>query len=215
MIVFFVYPCVSSVEIIINKKTNLPFRYSSKFKDRKDDFIAANFLNIDTDPKAPEELSWFYSTYTGEYQLPKPKQPLVNLAVQLEDWILPSYTPGTTDSISLYQYRGKVVLLDFWIKTCGPCLASFPYLNELQQKFGSDKFQLLSINTEDPKEDIAFFYKKNRPVYKMLFDGERLAERCGVFAFPTAIVLDQTGTIIYAGGFDKMAIEKLIQEKLH
>jgi thiol-disulfide isomerase/thioredoxin len=201
-------------EIIINKRTNLPYQYTSKFKDRKDDLIAASFLNIDTDPKAPEELSWFYSTYSGEYQPPKPKQPLVALNVTLENWVLPSYDPGKTDSVSLHQYRGKIVLLDFWIKTCGSCLASFPYLNELQQKFGADKFQLLSINTEDSKDDIAFFYKKNKPVYKMLFEGEKIAGRCGVSAFPTAVILGKNGTVIYAGNFDKTAIEKLIRENL-
>jgi thiol-disulfide isomerase/thioredoxin len=201
-------------EIIIDKKTFLPSQYITKFKDHKEDFIAASFTNINTNPKVPAELSWFYSTYTDAYQAPKPKKPLVNSGVQLEDWVLPSYSLQKIDSVSLYQYRGKIVMLDFWIKSCGPCLASFPHLNELQLKFGADKFQLLSINTQDAKEDIAFFYKKHKPVYKMLFEGGELAEQYGVNAFPTVIIIDKTGKIIYAGGFDKAEIENLIKKNL-
>lgn len=201
-------------EIIINKKTLLPYSYITRFKDRKEDFIAAGFMDIDTNPKKPDELSWFYSTYTAEYEAPKPEQPLVNLSTELKNWVLPSYHPGMIDSVSLYQYRGKIVLLDFWIKTCGPCLASFPHLNELQQKFDTDKFQLLSINTEDKKEDIAFFYKKHKPVYRMLFDGEKLVEEYGIPSFPTCIILDKSGKVIYAGGFDKNEIEKIVAKNL-
>lgn len=201
-------------EIIINKKTLLPHSYTTKFKDRSADFIAARFMNIDTNPKKPDELSWFYSTYTAEYEAPKPKNPLVSLSTELENWTLPSYVPGKIDSVSLYQYRGKIVLLDFWIKTCGPCLASFPHLNELQKKFSADKFQLLSVNTEDKKEDIAFFHKKHKPVYKMLFGAERLVEEYGIPSFPTCILLDKTGKVIYAGGFDKEEIEKLVAAHL-
>jgi thiol-disulfide isomerase/thioredoxin len=200
--------------IIIDKKTLLPYQYITKFKNRKEDFIAASFTTININPKAPAELSWFYSTYTATYKAPTPKKPLVNTGVQLEDWALPSYKIEKTDSVFLYQYKGKIVMLDFWIKSCGPCLASFPHLNELQLKFGADKFQLLSINTQDAKEDIAFFYKKHKPVYKMLFAGGQLAEQYGVSAFPTVIIIDKTGKIIYAGSFDKVEIEKLIKKNL-
>lgn len=201
-------------EIIIGKKTLLPYSYTTRFKDRKEDFIAARFMDIDADPKKPDELSWFYSTYTAEYEAPEPKKPLVSLSTALKDWTLPSYIPNKTDSVSLYRYRGKIVLLDFWIKTCGPCLASFQHLNELQQKFGNDAFQLLSINTEDSEKDIAFFYKKYKPVYKMLFEGGKLAEEYGVSSYPTCILLDKAGRIIYAGGFDKDEIEKLLLQYL-
>jgi len=201
-------------EIVINKKTLLPYLYITKFRDRREDLIAARFTDIDTNAKKPDELSWFYSTYTTVYEAPKAEKPLVSLSAVPENWVLPSYTPGKTDTVSLYRYRGKIVLLDFWIKTCGPCLASFPHLDEMQKKFGADKFQLLSINTEDSKEDIAFFYKKHKPVYKMLFGGQRLVEEYGIPAFPTCIVLDKGGKVIYAGGFDKAALEKIIKANL-
>jgi thiol-disulfide isomerase/thioredoxin len=201
-------------EIIIDKKTLLPYQYITKFKDYKEDFIAASFTGITINPKAPGKLSWFYSTYTKAYKAPKPKKLLVNRGVQLADWQLPSYSLQKIDSVSLYQYKGKIVMLDFWIKSCGPCLAAFPHLNELQLKFGTDKFQLLSINTKDTKEDIAFFYKKHKPVYKMLFEGNQIAEQYGVSAFPTVIIIDKAGKIIYAGSYNKVVTEELIKKNL-
>ncbi len=203
-------------EVIINKKSFLPYQYVTKFKDRSTDFITATFLNINTNPEPPKELSWFYSTYTNEYLPPTPKKPLIAKGIIPANWVLPAYSPDKVDSLSLYQYRGKIVMLDFWIKSCGPCIASFPHLNNLQKKFGADKFQLLSINTEDPEEDIAFFYKKHKPVYKMLFEGGGLVDSYGIPSFPTIILLSQSGKIIYTSdnGFDQVAVEKMIKENL-
>ncbi len=202
--------------LIIHKKTLLPYKFIGKWKDRPDDFISATYDAINLRPAAPEEFSWFYSSYTNEYAPPQPKEPLVNVGTVLEDWVLPWYNAGKIDSSSLYQYRGKIVMLDFWIKSCGPCLASFPHLNELQQKFNSNDFQVLSINTEDKKEDIAFFFKKYQPIYKMLYEGEKLAEAYGIPGFPTIILLDKLGKVIYASknGFDQPVIEKLVKENL-
>ncbi|MFM9910497.1 MAG: TlpA family protein disulfide reductase [Chitinophagaceae bacterium] len=202
--------------LIIHKKTLLPYKFISKWKDRTEDFISVTYDAINLKPSAPVELSWFYSTYTNEYAPPQPKDPLVNVGTVLEDWVLPWYNAGKIDSSSLYQYRGKIVLLDFWIKSCGPCMASFPHLNELQQKFNSNEFQLLSINTEDEQEDIVFFFNKHKPIYKMLFKGENLASAYGIPAFPTIILLDKLGKVIYASknGFDQPVIEKLIKENL-
>ncbi len=203
-------------EIIMDKTSMLPYQYISKFKDKPADFIEARFTDVDTNPNAPEALSWFYSTYTSVYSLAGPKKMLITKDEIPENWVLPVYSPEKTDSVSLYQYRGKIVMLDFWIKSCGPCLASFAHLNKLQQKFGTEKFQLLSINTEDKKEDIEFFYKKHKPVYKMLFNGEALVDSYGIPAFPAIIILNRAGKIIYVGdnGFDQVAIEKVIKKNL-
>ena len=203
-------------EVIINKNSLLPYQYVTKFKDRSADFITATFLNINTNPEPPKELSWVYSTFTNEYLPPVPKKPLIAKGLIPENWVLPVYSPEKIDSVSLYQYRGKIVMLDFWIKSCGPCIASFPYLNSLQKKFGADKFQLLSVNTEDTKEDIAFFYKKNKPIYKMLFEGGGLVDSYGIPSFPTIILLNQSGKIIYTSnnGFDQAAVEKIIKQNM-
>ncbi|MBX2925789.1 MAG: TlpA family protein disulfide reductase [Chitinophagaceae bacterium] len=200
--------------LMISKKTFLPFKFITKFKDREEDFIAVSFLDINTDPAPPNDSSWLYTTYTNEYSPLTPGKPLIAVGAVPDNWRLPLYTNVKTDSTTLYDYRGKIVMLDFWIKSCGPCLASFPYLNELQEKFGTDKLQILSINAEDGIEDIAFFYNKHTPLYKMLFEGKELAENYGVPAYPTVIILDKTGKIVYSNGLDRHAIENIIRQNL-
>lgn len=201
--------------LIVDKKKLLPFQFIAKFKDRPADFIKTTFTDIDIKPGPPAELSWFYSSYMNEYDLPQAKKQLVSLGARPGDWTLPVYDPVLSDSVSLSQFRGKIIMLDFWIRSCGPCLASFPHLNKLRQKFGANTFELLSINTEDAKDDIARFHKKYKPQYKMLWEGEKLAEYYGVSAYPTIILLDKTGKVLYAEvGFDEKKIEKIIEENL-
>ncbi len=49
----------------------------------------------------------------------------------------------------LWEDSTNLVLFDFWIKGCGPCMASFPLQQRLQKRYGADGFQLLSINALD------------------------------------------------------------------
>jgi thiol-disulfide isomerase/thioredoxin len=202
-------------QLIIDRKTSLPFQFIARFRrgDDEGDLIKAIFTQIDTHPVAPTDLSWFYSSYTTAYApaVAKKEKPLIAKGALVANWSLPSWTPTKLDSVSVDQYKGKVVLLDFWIKSCGYCMQAFPHMNALQQRFGTDKFQLLAINAEDPVEDIAFFYKKHQPLYKMLFKGEALAKNYGVSAFPMTVLLDETGKVIYAGVFDHVVLEELIK----
>ncbi len=202
--------------LLINKKTFLPYQFITLFKDRANDFIAATFSTIDTHPEKPGELSWYYSSYANEYSSPKPSKQLIAEGSILGNWSLPFYNGLKTDSLSLYDYKGKLVMLDFWIKSCGPCIASFPKLNELQKEFGTDKFQLLSINAEDNEDDIKFFYEKHKPGYKMVFGAEQLAANYGVPSYPTVIIVDKTGKVIYTSkdGFNREEIDKVIKANL-
>ena len=104
--------------------------------------------------------------------------------------------------------------MEFWIKNCGYCMQAFPEIRELQKKYG-DKIEILSINAYDKKEEIDFFYKREKPAYKMLYNGEKLAESLGIYAYPATLIIDGSGKVIYASsGFDKAAVEKIIKENI-
>lgn len=202
--------------LLINKNNFLPYQFVSKYIRGNDDrdFVRVTFTGINTTPKAPGTLSWMYDAYADKYQPfhPLERKPTVKAGTVVADFTLPEYTPGLIDSVSLHQYKRKVVLLDFWFKSCGPCMEAMPHYNALQSKFGKEGFQLLTINIEDGLDDMKYFFNKYQPTYKMLFNGSQLFERLGLTGCPTSVLLDKSGKVVHVFmGFDQPAIEKKIE----
>lgn len=56
------------------------------------------------------------------------------------------------DNVSLSDYKGKVVLVNFWATWCAPCLKEMPKLNEMQAELGDKGLQVISISADDPKD---------------------------------------------------------------
>lgn len=200
-------------KITIDKIHNIPIEVLQK-NDLNDDFIKTNFSNINITPNQPSEKSWYYSTYLDEYKQEKQKEilQLISVGSASFDWTLPLYNKN--ESVSISQLKGKVVLLDFWFKNCGPCIASVPHLNAITEKFKNKNFEILGINTWDSKQDITWFSNKHQIAYKVLMNGKELAEKYGINAFPTLILIDKEGTILYSGDFDQPKIEALIEKAL-
>lgn len=201
-------------KIIIDKKDYLPLEVL-QVNDRNNDFIRTRFTNITANIPLPSELSWYYSTYTNEYKpaVQKEAPQLISVGHSAPEWILPLY--NKEENIKLSNFKGKVVLLDFWIKNCGPCIKSIPDLNALQEKFKNKKFEILGINSYDTKEDIGWFCNKHKPNYKVLMQGKAIAEKYGVSGFPTVILIDKEGKVLFSGvDFEKSEIEKLIEKAL-
>lgn len=203
--------------ILVNPETNLPYQVIETNNIDKESYnTITTFTAIDTHPRQPEIKSWYYSTYQKEYSLEKKGDvpSLISVGTTLTDWALPELDGKGNAVLKSNQLAGKVILMDFWIKNCGPCMESFPYLKALQTKYGTDRFQLLAINAYDKKEDVAFFYNRERPDYKMLYTGKALAKKIGVSAYPTVVLIDKSGKVIYIGALDHVKIEHLIKANI-
>ncbi len=203
--------------LLIDKKTWLPFQLISKIIRGTDDrdFVTLTYTAINTRPEKPEQSSWGYAFYQTKYKpyTPPVKIPLVKPGTTLARFTLPSYTASGIDSISSGQLSGKIVLLDFWFKSCGPCMEAMPHYNDLQNQFKKEGFELLTINVEDPVEDIAYFYKKYQPVYKMMYNGNKLWSGLGFTGCPSSVLVDRNGKVVQAFfGFDEVMIGKKIRE---
>jgi peroxiredoxin len=204
-------------KIIIDNDNYLPIEIFQK-DDLNNDFIKTSFTNLSINPTAPSETSWYYTTYTNDYKPAEntdtPK--LLSIGSIAPDWKLQAYNDGK--QISLNNLKGKVILLDFWIKNCGPCIESVPHLNKLKDKFQNNNFELLSINSYDSKEDIKWFFDKHKIKYTILMNGKDVAEKYGVSGFPSFFIIDKTGKIIYSReGFEdsvQSEIEAIIKNAL-
>jgi len=98
--------------------------------------------------------------------------------------------------VSLADYKGKVVWLDFWASWCGPCLKSLPELEKLRKQMPEDKFQIVAVNVDqDPKKALRFLGK--HPIgYPSGSDPKgKIPEQFGLKTMPTSYLIDEKGVV--------------------
>jgi thiol-disulfide isomerase/thioredoxin len=119
---------------------------------------------------------------------------------------------------SLAEFRGKVVMLNFWATWCPPCRREMPSMQRLYEKYGERGLVVVAVNQfEDP--DLVFEFTGRlslEPTFPILFDREsRVSEQYKVKGLPTTYLLDREGRIHYRaiGGreFDHPEVEALIE----
>ncbi len=110
----------------------------------------------------------------------------------------PGFDFSTTDfdgkTHALKQYRGKVVILDFWYRGCGWCIRAMPQIKEVAETFASQPVQVFGMNTDRKEEDARFVIDKMQLNYPNL-RAKGLPEKFQVRGFPTLIIIDQQGVV--------------------
>jgi thiol-disulfide isomerase/thioredoxin len=167
------------------------------------------FKNIEFNPKMPGEESWYYSTYTRDYKPASAKAEMVPLSAGLAAPDFQVVDLDTGVAVTLDQFKGKTLLLEFWIRNCGPCIESVPGLNSLRSAFRD--LEILAINAHDRKETVDYFVKRYKVDYPVAYQGEIAAKQYGAGAFPVIFLINPKGNIIYSGNFDVEVIKKLLK----
>ncbi|MBV9868334.1 MAG: redoxin domain-containing protein [Abitibacteriaceae bacterium] len=102
-------------------------------------------------------------------------------------------------SVSLEQYKGKVVLLDFWATWCGPCVASMPDVIKAYNKYNSQGFEVVGISLDQSRDDLNQFLKDQSVPWRQICSGEGWAgpipRRYGVTAIPFTLLIGRDGRI--------------------
>jgi peroxiredoxin len=100
------------------------------------------------------------------------------------------------ENIRLSEYRGQVVLINFWASWCGPCRQEMPHLDAIHQKYESLGFTVFGVNVEQDRE-LADKVLRDIPVtFPILFDDEnRVSELYQVDAMPATVLVDRDGEI--------------------
>ena len=96
----------------------------------------------------------------------------------------------------LDSLHGKVVLVDFWASWCGPCLQSFPWMNDLHARHGGDGLVIVAVNVDQDRALADAFLKKIPPQFRVEYDAAgSLAQQFGVEAMPTSFLIDRVGRV--------------------
>lgn len=114
-------------------------------------------------------------------------------------------------TVRLADFRGKIVLIDFWATWCDPCRESIPFYETLQQKRRSERFTVLGIAEDAMTEVVAPFVKENKMTYPILLDPDTEAyEAFGVLGLPTSYLVDAEGNIRRKWiGFDEADVPEI------
>lgn len=108
-----------------------------------------------------------------------------------------SFEDMTGNTVSVSDFKGKVVLIDFWETWCKPCLAIFPTMQKLLEEYPDD-FVVLAVNPgfADTKEDARNFIAEHNYDFNYLLDTNNLSEKLGVQSIPFKVYVDAKGNYI-------------------
>ena len=132
----------------------------------------------------------------------------------------PDFTLKDADgrAVHLADYRGKVVLLDFWATWCGPCKIEIPWFMDMQRKNKDKGFEVLGVAMDDDGwESVKPFLSEFGVNYRVMIGNDATAQEYGgVDALPTTFLIDRDGKIaaIHVGLSSRKDIEDGVEELL-
>ena len=110
--------------------------------------------------------------------------------------LAPEFTVKDSDrTVSLHDFRGKIVVLNFWASWCPPCLEEVPSLVEMQKRMG-DRITVLAVSTDADEDAYRQFIRDNKLDVLTVRDSKQTSNRLyGTFMYPETYVIDAGGVV--------------------
>ena len=120
-----------------------------------------------------------------------------------EGQVLPDFSAAVDldgKPISLADYRGKVVLLDFWAVWCGPCLGEIPRIKAVYEKYHDEGFEVIGVSLDEDAAVLREFIEEQEIPWRQILDGDgfggAFAKRYGIRSIPAPFLIDREGKVI-------------------
>ena len=170
-----------------------------------------NYYVLDALARIHEELG--NSELAEEYR--EKADPLSELVGKL----VPDFSATDLDGkpISLQQYRGKIVLLDFWAVWCGPCIGEMPNVKRVYDTYKDQGFDIIGVSLDTDETRLRNYLRENNIPWRQIFSGQRwnspLAQQYHIRSIPAPCLIARDGTLISrkARGLE---LERLVVEAL-
>lgn len=133
--------------------------------------------------------------------------------------IAPDWSLKDPDGVvhRLVDYRGRVVVMDFWATWCHPCILAMPHVQKLHEKFKDKGVAVFGVNCWESGDPVKFMRDK-KYTYTLLLNVDSIAPAYQVHGIPTFVVIGPDGRIVhYSSGYDPAefaAIEKAIEQAI-
>jgi len=127
------------------------------------------------------------------YQMESSASPTLPLGEIAPEWLLKDSENRLN---ALQDFRGKIVIMDFWATWCGPCRQAMPVLQKIYDRYAQKGIVVLGISTWESGDPVQYM-RKNRYSYKLLLDGDDVAKKYKVSGIPTLYVIGPDGKILY------------------
>ena len=123
-----------------------------------------------------------------------------DVSAGIEQTSAPDFTLKRVDgrNLRLSEYRGEVVLINFWASWCGPCRQEMPILSDLHERYKSLGFTVLGINVEEDSTDARRLLGKMPVSFPVLLDNtSSVSKQYDVVAMPSTVLVDRNGNMRY------------------
>lgn len=178
-------------------------------RNNPDSFVGLNIIRRMTMNNSYEELSSLYTELSDELKNSQLGQQIGTLIEAKKRTQIGTKAPGFTlpnmegDAVSLSDYRGQYVLVDFWASWCKPCRAEHPHYVDAYEKYKDDNFTILSVSVDKNKEDWKKAVKEDGLTWTQLCtpEGEgmnksEVAQQYGIQSIPANFLLNPEGEIV-------------------
>ena len=170
-----------------------------------------NYYVLDELARIHEEL--------GNSELAEEYRKKVNPMSELVGKVVPDFSATDLDGkpISLQQYRGKVILLDFWGIWCGFCLAEMPNVKRVYDTYKDQGFDIIGVNLDTDETRLRNYLKENDIQWRQIFSGQKwkspLVQQYHIRSIPAPCLIARDGTLISSEA-KGLKLEQLVVEAL-
>lgn len=130
--------------------------------------------------------------------------------------LAPSFElPGRAAVIRLNALRGKLVYLDFWASWCIPCRQSFPWMNQMQERYGASGLQIIAVNVDQKPDDAVAFLQVNPARFDIAFDPQGTVPKIySIKGMPTSVLIGTDGNVLHVHSGFQLDQRDLLEQRL-